>query len=522
MVISALQTGMLLTTAIAGVAGGYYFFIGNGKEAEARLKKEVKETIKKGKHEAEEVITEAKSHLHEIKQEAQEENQRLEAQIDRLKEAIKIKEKHINDRSSQNGALKKQVKDELEAIQNLKQEMAGQNTEMVEALASRSGTTTEKAIKDVTVEFANDLAARKEKSVKKRLEETEEHVVKTAQELLTIALQKYGGGSSVDRSNSLVEVKNERFKAALVGKEGELIEHLESKFEDMSIVFNDMPKTISLSGGKLLRRQVAKQTIELLKKRRSLKISSKDIDSAVAEAERKVQRIMTERAKNACKIIGIKDVPEGVMTHIGRLHFRTSYGQNALRHCIEVGMFAGLLAAEVGADIKVARIAGFFHDIGKSLSEESDKGHDYITKDILEEYNYPEDIIHAAWAHHEAETPRTFEAKIVMAADALSASRPGARLESLERYIERIKALESTAGSFPGIKKTFALSAGREVRVMVHPKEITDEQLNELAHNIAHKIEDELTYPGNVKVTLIRRQKWDAVAGGGKPKSSRN
>ena len=509
---TTLQVLILVAGALGGALGGTFLFQGGSKATEEKLHRETHDILSKSKEEAKEIAHAAKEGLEKIKQEAREENQRLEAHVERLKESLSLKEKHVNDKLSANGQLQKSISDDEAAIKDTQQKTDALTDDMVDTLLKTTGTDKNAVTEELKAQAYHEVNNRREQFVNRRLTETEEDVVKIAQKILVSALQRYSDKSSVDHNDSSVEVNIEKFKAQLVGKNGEIIDYLESKFEDIEIIFNDYPKTITVGGGKLLLRQVVKHAIESLQNSRK-DITPKAIDTALDDAKKKVKNIMQTKAQEAVNIVGLKDVPEGVMKHIGRLHFRTSYGQNALRHCIEVGMFAGLIAAEAGADIEVARFAGFFHDIGKSLSEESDKGHDYITKDILEEFNYPEPIVHAAWAHHEGEPAHSLEAKIVMAADALSASRPGARLESLERYLERIRALEATAGSFPGIKKTFAISAGREVRVLVNPSEVKDIDLTQLAHNIADKIENELTYPGNVKINVIRRQEWKAVAG---------
>lgn len=508
---TSLNLFLFLLGGVLGAGALYALKLKNPVSDEHKFKNEIRDTLDKAHQEAKLIKQENKLRIQEVQQALREENERFKTQLDRSQENAKNKEKHVNERLEKNRAIEKQMKDiEIEA-KALKKGIDGSEEEMTQALLKHLKTSKETVLEERRNEWLNRAASRKEKFIKNRLAEVEEDNGKIAREILIMALQKYAGESSVDHSHSLVDVNNEKFKAALVGKDGKNIEYFESKIDDMEIVFNDLPKTITIGKGKLLSRQVVKHAIKLMEKRGG-EISPKVIDASMVEAEKLVGKMMVDKAKQAVKMIGLKEVPEGVLKHIGRLHFRTSYGQNALRHCIEVGMFAGLIAAEVGADIEVARVAGFFHDIGKSLSEESDKGHDFITKDILEEFNYPEKIIHAAWVHHEAEPSRTLEAKIVMAADALSASRPGARLESLERYLERIRALETTASSFPGVKKSFAISAGREVRILVDPQQITDQQLGELAHNVAEKIENELTYPGNIKIQAIRKQQWDAYA----------
>jgi ribonucrease Y len=504
------QILLVIAGLLAGGGLGYFVLVSKDEINPETIKKEMHEIIERSKKESHEIQADSKSHIKEIQEMAKQENERMEIHLDRLKESLKAKERSVQSQEDKNKTLEKTIKDEKQIIKQDRDGMDTARTEIVETLLKTVGTTREESIQAAKARIEDSFATRKDRFLKNRKEEAEEDCVKVAQNMLASAIQRYSDPSSVNKANSFIEVKDEQFKVGLVGRDGKNIEHLESKY-DVEVIFNDYPKTITVGGFNLVKRQIVKYAIDSLQKSRKL-ITPKTIDAALERADTKVHKIMNDKAKEACRKIGLKNVPEGVLKHIGRLHFRTSYGQNVLNHCLEVGIFSGLLAGEVGANVEIARVAGFFHDIGKAISEESDKGHDYITKDILEEYNYPEEIIHAAWVHHEAEPTESLEAKIVMAADALSASRPGARLESLERYLERIRALESTANSFPGIKKTFAISAGREVRVLVRPDQVTDETMNELAHNIAQKIEDELNYPGNVKVNVIRRQKWKTTA----------
>lgn len=504
---TSLQILVFLIALVGGAFGASKIQSKSNKPAES-IQRKIRTLLEESQQEAKAIRHEAKGQLNDFVEAEKQETSRLKAHVERLEESLKMKEKHVQERVAKNDEIKNKFKEQEEEIKAVKAKIAELRHEEIEVLLKKLKKTQEEAFEEASQQMIQEINQRKEKFIKQRMEEAQEDGSKKARDILVGAIQKYSDTSSVDRNENMVEVKQERFKAILVGKNAQAIQYFEEK-AGLDIIFNDAPKTITISGANLPKRQMAKSAIEYLQ-RLNRDLSPGLIDEALAKGEQKIKDIMTTKAREAVKKIGLKEVPEGVLAHIGRLHFRTSYGQNALKHCLEVGIFSGLIAAEIGANIEVARFAGFFHDIGKALSEESDKGHDFITKDILEEFNYPEEIIHAAWVHHEAEPAKTLEAKIVMAADALSASRPGARLESLDRYLERIRDLEQTAGSFPGVKKTFAISAGREVRVLVNPDKITDEHLNELAHQIAEKIERELTYPGNVKVNVIRRMRWSA------------
>ncbi len=513
------QLIMILGAALVGAAAAYLVFGGGRTITLEKIEEEIRKLLQDSKEEAHRIREETNRDLKQIKTTAFEENQRLEAHTKRLEESAKLKDKNVSRKLNRNEEIKKSLRAEVKRIKDMREEVESNAHKMVDALLKTLGTTKKEAEQEAKNILINDIENRKERFIKNYEEETTEESLKLAKNILVGAIQRYSDKSSVDHNHSLVEVKQERFKAMLVGPKCENINHLESRY-DVEVIFNDLPKTITIGGFNLVNRHIVKEALKILQKKR-WQINPKSIDKALAEAEKRVTKVMTDKAKEAINKVGLKKVPDGILKHIGRLHFRTSYGQNALRHSLEVGMFAGLIASEVGANIKKAREAGFLHDIGKALSEESDKGHDEITKDILEEFGYPEDIVHAAYAHHEAVPAQSLEAKIIMAADALSASRPGARLESLERYLQRIRALEETASSFPGIKKAFAISAGREVRVLVKPNEIQDSDMGGLAHNIVEKVEANLNYPGNIKVNVIRRMKWDGFAEGREAKEGK-
>lgn len=508
-----LTSALFLVVGLAlGIAGAWTLGRGKSENGQQTTAQKVQQLMHEAKQEAHAIREAASEQKESLKQSVVEENERREDYLKRWEESVEQKKKHVDGRLSRNGQIKKEAQTLEEEVSTIKAEQVTGRQGMMQLLFDKTKTTEEDILNESKARLSHSVLDRKERFVQHRVAEVEEDSVKLAKIILSNSLQRYADESSVDRSITEVVVRQEKFKPSLIGDHAVLIQHFEEQI-DVEVIFNDYPKTITIGGYNLLKRQVAREAIDLLQNFQGT-ITTAIIDNAIKKAEKNVNDAMIKSAKRACQKIGLKDVPEGLLQYIGRLHFRTSYGQNALKHCLEVGFFAGLIAAEIGADVEVARIAGFFHDVGKAISEESDKGHDFLTKDILEEFKYPEEIIHAAWVHHEAEPAKTLEAKIVMAADALSASRPGARLESLERYLRRIRELEGAAKSFPGVKKTFAISAGREVRVIVNPSEISDEAMKELAHSIAQKIEDELTYPGNVKVNLIRRREWEATAQG--------
>jgi len=509
---------LILSLIIGALIGGSVAYVlkhSHTQEHEQEVHQKIQTLIEETKTDAIRIKKEAQSRSGEIKHLAQEENKRIEAHLKRAQEFVSFKEKQAQTLLGKNKAITDQVDGLKNEIKTARDEIQNGGQKMVDILLKKTNRTKEEAIQEALQSTADEILSRKDKYIKNRLAEKEEDSPRLAKNLLLGAIQKYGEKSSVDHAETTVEVKAEQFKPAVIGEKGENIAHFEEKI-DVEVIFNDYPKIITVGSYSVSKRYIAKEALEILQREKG-PITFKKIDEALTKGEKFVEQMMQTQAQKACQKMGLKNVPDEILAYLGKLYFRTSYGQNALNHSMEVGMFAGILASEIGANVALARIAGFLHDIGKAISEESDKGHDILTKEILEKFGYPPEVVHAAWAHHEGEPLQSIEAKLIMAADALSASRPGARLESLERYLQRIHDLENTAASFDGVKKTFAISAGREVRVIVDPEKITDEMMMELAHGIANKIETELTYPGNVKVSLIRRRDWASIAREKKP-----
>ncbi|MEK7528804.1 MAG: HD domain-containing protein, partial [Patescibacteria group bacterium] len=338
-----------------------------------------------------------------------------------------------------------------------------------------------------------------------RMEELlKESSAKEAKNYLTEAISRFSASLNDDNLSGTITVQKDEVKGSIVGRGGQNIGLFEELY-GVDVVFNDEPNIISLSCFNLVQREIAKQALILLMQ---FKIITPDKIRMVKEqAEKKVSHMLTMTGEKAAKVLGLTNVDPELIKLIGRLQFRTSYGQNALEHCVEVGYFSRMLAAEIGADENIAFQGGFFHDIGKAIDQEVGGSHDVLTKEILEKYGFSWEITHAAWTHHDAIPQETVEAMLVKAADAISASRPGARALSLEQYIQKIRELENTAQSFEGVKKAFAISAGREVRVVVNPDGVSDEHIQELAEQIAHKVEEKGGYPGKIKITTIRTTK---------------
>ena len=472
--------------------------------------------IKKAKEKAEKLIEESKYKAEQIKKDALErakvveENKedmlkQMKTLIHTIEQNVKFKEDALERKEIKNTQLRGTALDLQEEIKKSEKRQAELEEMIKEKLAARCGQTVASLRDSLIRQYKADISESKAEQIKKKIDYAIENAEKIAKNILKSSMQKYTDTSSVEKKEAKIIVPRDEAKAIVVGKNAENILLFEELL-NVDVVFNDEPKTIVVSTFDLLRKNVARIAMEKLVKMR--RIGEKEIKQAIKEAKKIIEQDLVEVGKKAVKKMGFKRKfdPE-LIKIIGRLKYRTSYGQNILLHSFEVASMAELLAGELGLDPEKTKIAAFFHDIGKAVDQHIEGSHDVLTREIMTKFGFPEDEIHAAWTHHEAETPETPEARIVMAADAISAGRPGARQESLERYIQRLRALEEIAHSHEGVNKTYAISAGRELRVLVSPDEVKDSSMKEMAEDIAKEIEKKLNYPGKIKINIIRRTK---------------
>lgn len=392
------------------------------------------------------------------------------------------------------------------SIESVDTQLAGIGTEQIKRLVEKTGQQQETVVQQLQDKYLADFQMDFEKYQQKLEHFTKEDAPKTARKLLTGIMNRYSEPSSVERFNNTITIKQDKAKGRLIGKAGKNINYFEEQAQ-VAVIFNDQgPNQITVSSFHLLRREIAKLALQNLIKKPV--IDEKIIDKALTEARMEIDKILEKLGRWAADIIDLptdKRDPE-LLRLMGRLKYRTSYGQNILYHSLEIAFFSAMMAAEIGADIEVARLGGFFHDLGKAIDQDDDvdKPHDHLSKEILERFGFSWEIVHAAWTHHDAIPIETVEAEIVKAADAISAGRPGARSESAEDYYARIAALEEMAMKQPGADKVFAMSAGRELRLFLNPEAIKDEEMPKIAADLAHEIEENLSYPGKIRVNLVR------------------
>ena len=371
----------------------------------------------------------------------------------------------------------------------------------MEALQKISGLTKEEAKNQILAQLDKELTIEKAGVIKEFEQRTKEKSEKLGKEIISYAVQKCAADHTAETTVSIVELPNDDMKGRIIGREGRNIKALET-LTGIDLIIDDTPEAVVISGFDPLRREVAK--IALQKLIDDGRIHPAKIEEMVEKAKAQIEATIMEEGERAVLETGVVGLNKDMIRLIGKLKYRTSYGQNVLNHSIEVSNLARIMAEELGLDAKLARRAGLLHDIGKALDHDMEGTHVEIGVDILKKYKENEMVINAVQAHHGDVEPKTMEAVLVQAADAISASRPGARRETLEAYIKRLEQLEEIADSFEGVEKSFAIQAGREVRIIVKPEKVSDEQMTIMARDIAKRVENEMEYPGQIKVNIIR------------------
>ena len=455
-------------------------------EASARQK----EILLDAKDEAIKVAKAAEVEVRERRSELQ----RYESRLDKKDEQLDAKVAQVEERDRRLGERDKQLDAERAKIGELQE---AQRTEL-----SRVAALTQEEARDLllqrTEDEVRDIMNRK---VREMETEARERADERARSLVTMAIQRYAAEATTEHTVTVVQLPSDDMKGRIIGREGRNIRTLE-QLTGVDLIIDDTPEAVVLSGFDPIRRQVAKRALERLLV--DGRIHPARIEEQVAKAKTEIDQAMKEAGEAAMYEVGVPGLHPDLVKLLGRLHFRTSFGQNVLRHCVEVGQLAGLLAAEVGYDVQTMKRAGLLHDIGKALDHEVEGAHTVIGGELLKRYGFPQAVIDGVVGHHGDVEPVTLIGTFISAADAISGARPGARSEIVSNYIQRLQELEAVANGFPGVEKSFAIQAGREVRVIVKPDQIDDLTAARLARDVAQKIQDTLQYPGQVKVTVIR------------------
>ncbi len=502
---------IIATFLISAVIGIVVGMIMRKKIAESKIEsaeKEAKRLIDLAKVEAEnlkkEEIIKAKEEIMNNRKELDQEIKERRSEIQKQESRMIQKEENLDKRSDNLEKKEKGLDKEYESLENQKKEVNELYEKQVQELQRIASLTREEAKKQLLMEMEKEITTEKAKLIRDLNQKSKEEASKNAKEIITYAVQKCAADHTSETTVSIVALPSDDMKGRIIGREGRNIKALET-LTGIDLIIDDTPEAVILSGFDPLRREVARIALEKLID--DGRIHPAKIEEMVEKAKEELNNIIKEEGERAVLETGVNNLHPDIIKLLGKLKYRTSYGQNVLSHSIEVSNLARIMAEELGLDAKRARRAGLLHDIGKALDHDMEGTHVQIGVDILKKYKENPLIINAVEAHHGDVEPETMEAVLVQAADAISASRPGARRETLEAYIKRLESLEAIADSFDGVEKSFAIQAGREVRIIVKPDRITDDQMTVLARDVSKRIEDEMEYPGQIKVNIIREKR---------------
>ena len=453
------------------------------------------ETVKKEK------LLEAKEEIHKLRAEGERENKERRLEVQKYEKRVLQKEENLDKKIHSLEQKELKLTQKTEALSKKEKEVEDIKEQQLQKLESISGFTTDEAKEIILSNAEREVTREMSLMIKEKEAQAKEEADKKAREIIGYAIQKCSADHVAETTVTVVNLPNDEMKGRIIGREGRNIRALET-LTGIDLIIDDTPEAVILSGFDPIRRDVARIALENLIS--DGRIHPARIEEMVEKAKKEVANIIKEAGEQAMFDTGVHGLHPELVKLLGRLKYRTSYGQNVLKHSIEVSILAGIMAEEIGADVKLAKRAGLVHDIGKAVDREMEGTHIEIGMDLLKKYKESKDVIHAMSTHHGDYEPETIEAVLVTAADAVSAARPGARRETLEAYIKRLEKLEEITNSYEGVEKSFAIQAGREVRIMVKPEEVNDEEIHLLARNMTKRIEDELDYPGQIKVSIIR------------------
>lgn len=496
-----MQYLIAVITAIVGLAAGYYFrktqVANKLGSAEAKAQK----VLEDARTQEKEILLEAKTKALEMTEQVKKEEANFRDQILKIEQRLDRKEQDMENRARQMDVQRENLEkknDEIRAAQDELKEIKAKQLENLEKIA---GMTKEDAGKILLSNAEKSMTDELMALTRKLIATAREDADKKAREIVAHAIERCASEVTAETTTTIVHIPSEEMKGRIIGKEGRNIRSFEQMM-GVEILIDDSPDTVVISGFNSIRRQIAKLTLEKLLV--DGRIHPARIEEAYEKSKQEVGEMIKQSGEEAVYELGITSFPPKLIQLIGRLRFRTSYGQNILRHSVEMAKLCALMAEELGADVMIAKQGALMHDIGKALDQDLEGTHVEIGKKIAEKFNLSEKIVNAITSHHGDTEYTSVEAALVDAADNISGSRPGARKDSYENYVKRLEDLENIANSYDGVEKTYAIQAGREIRVFVRPEKINDWDAQKMAREIANRIESELKYPGEIRVSVIR------------------
>ena len=494
-----------ILSLVIGIIAGYFIrrYIGEGKikNAEELARKITEDSIKDGEARKKELLLEAKEEIYKSRSEIEKEVKERRNEVQKLERRLQNKEEAIDKRNESLERKEDNLATKLKSLEEKEEAVDKIYEQQKLELEKLSGLTSDEAKEILLNDTRKEIMQESAMMIKEMESKTKEEADKNAREIISSTIQRIAADHVAETTVTVVALPNDEMKGRIIGREGRNIRTLET-LTGIDLIIDDTPEAVVLSGFDPIRREVARIALEKLII--DGRIHPARIEEMVVKAQKEVENTIREAGEQASFDAGVHGLHPEIIRLLGRLKYRTSYGQNVLKHSVEVSHLAGIMAAELGADVKIARRAGLLHDLGKAVDHEVEGPHVEIGVDLARKYKESKEILHGMEAHHGDVEPETVEAVLIMAADAISAARPGARRETLESYIKRLEKLEEIANSFVGVEKSFAIQAGREIRIMVKPEDVSEAQIIHIARDIVNKIESELDYPGQIKVNVIR------------------
>lgn len=500
----AIALAVVVVVALLAIAGAFYLGRQQSVQNAAATRADADRLMTEAQAQQKELILEAKDEAHRLRASAEQDARERRAEVQRQERRLQQKEENLDRRieglEKRERALT-QREEELETHRARVDELIAEQRRELERVA---GLSQEEAAEIFLRSVESEMREQANKLVRQIEAQAREDADERARRLITTSIQRWASDQVSESSVSVVPLPSEEMKGRIIGREGRNIRALEMA-TGVDLIIDDTPEAVILSGFDPVRREIARQALNKLIG--DGRIHPARIEETVEKARAEVDTIIKEEGERAAFDAGVPGLNPDLLKSLGRLHFRYSMGQNVLRHSVETAHLCAMMAAELGADVSVARRAGLLHDLGKGVSHEVEGPHALIGADIAKRLGQPAKVVHAIAAHHFEEEPQTVEAFLVQAADAISGARPGARRDTLESYVKRLEALENIANSFEGVEKSFAIQAGREVRIVVRPEDIDDLGAARMARDIVTKIEETLEYPGQIKVMVIREKR---------------
>ena len=490
-----------LVVGIGALAAGFGASNYTTKQKIGSAEAEAKKEREKAKREATKLVNEAKEEANNIADAARKEEQKRRNETKDMEKRLLDRETNMDKKLDELDKRAEKLRKNEDELDELKDEIRGIRTKQQEKLEKIAKLTKTDAADKLMKMTERDIKADLQGLIAKRQNEAKDNAEELASTYIVQAMERMASEVTAERTISSLKLTDDEMKGRIIGKEGRNIQAIQ-KATGVDVMVDDTPGMVVLSSFDPVRREVAKRTMEMLMK--DGRIHPGRIEEVVEKAQKEVQKDVMRAGEDAAREVGVIGIPKEILQYVGELKFRTSYGQNVLKHSTEMAHMAGILAEQLGANVKTAKYAALIHDLGKALTHKMEGKHHHISGEMARKYGVPEEVAHAAEAHHDDVEATTTEALIIRVVDAISAARPGARNISAENFSERMKDLENTALSFEGVDKAYAISAGREVRVFVQPTKLDDLGAIKLARDVATKIESTMQYPGTIKVNVIR------------------